>query len=122
MKSFIFAVILFSLLLAFISYNYIYVNKTVDRLCCLVDDLPDTDSPTLSESLEKLKSDWGSAKTFIELSSNDSIIEKIDDLITSLFCYAQHEDSTQFEHTRALLKNHLKNLAAFESLALGDIL
>lgn len=122
MKVFAFALLLFLLLVGFIFFNYIYVNRTVDRLCLLTRQLPDVSSPILESRIEELCSLWESSRTLFELSSNDRDIESIDDLISSLLVYSRSRDSAEFENIRFQLINHFQSLAEFESLSLGDIL
>lgn len=122
MKVFAFALLLFLLLVGFIFFNYIYVNRTVDRLCLLTRQLSDVSSPILESRIEELCSLWESSRTLFELSSNDRDIESIDDLISSLLVYSRSRDSAEFENIRFQLINHFQSLAEFESLSLGDIL
>ena len=116
MKIFIFALALFILLVGFIIFNYIYVNKTSDELAQTTARL----SQSINE-INALEEFWETKRPIIVLSSGMSKIDNIYCLIDSLRIYAKYGNTVEFECVRELLINAFLDLSEFESLKLEDI-
>ena len=116
MKIFLFTLVLFTVLLSFITFNYIYVNNAADTLALSAADI----SPNIEE-INELCALWESKKPIIVLSSGMAKIDNIYDLLDSLCVYADFGDFVEFERCRALLVNAFYDLAEFESFSLQDI-
>ncbi len=117
MKVFAFAVILFALMLAFITYNYIYVHKASDELTKLTMSLTQDDTDGIAE----LTSLWEEKHPFISISTEETKEEDIEDLLSALSVYGESGNTDEFERTRALLVNAFRELAAFETFSIHDI-
>ena len=116
MKIFLFALSLFILLLGFITFNYIYVNRASDELASKASNI----SPDVRE-VDELKALWESKKSFIVLSSGMTKIDNIYNLLDTLYVCAELRDTAEFERTRALTVNAFEDLSEFESFSLEDI-
>ena len=116
MKIFLFTLALFTLLLSFITFNYIYVNKSAEALAQNAARI----SPSTDE-INRLTALWESKKPIIVLSSGMSKIDNIYDLLDALCVYAEFGDLVEFERCRALLVNAFDDLAEFESFSFQDI-
>ena len=117
MKTFLFAVILFALMLSFITYNYIYIRSASEELSGIAESLDINDTEKLSE----LIAIWEEKHPFISLSTEESKEQSIEDLLSSLSVYSKNQNTDEFEHTKALLVNAFRALAAFETFSLHDI-
>ncbi len=117
MKVFAFAVILLALMLAFVSYNYIYVRSASDELAELTLSLTQDDT----DGINKLTSLWEEKHPFVSISTEESKEENISDLLSALSVYARSGNTDEFERTRALLVNAFRELAAFETFSIHDI-
>ena len=117
MKAFLFAVILFTLMLSFITYNYIYVRSAAKELSELTESL----DINYVEKLSELTAIWEKKHPFISLSTEESKEQSIEDLIASLSVYSKNLSNDEFEHTKAWLANAFRALATFETFSLHDI-
>ena len=117
MKVFVFAVILLSLMMSFITYNYIYIRSVSKELAdlALMLEINDTDG------IADLTALWEEKHPFMSLSTEESKEEHITDLLSSLSVYSKKRNRDEFENTRALLVNAFFGLASFETFSVHDI-
>lgn len=116
MKIFLFALVLFALLLGFITFNYIYVNRAASELSSMAYEISAS-----TDDVEALSSAWETKKAIVGLSSGMSKIDSIYDLLDTLYVCAEIGDTAEFERTRALTVNAFEDLAEFESFSIEDI-
>ncbi len=121
MKTVIFTVLFFLLLLCFIFINFAYINKTSDRLCYLVQSLPNVDDEMCSVRVDSLIKEWLSCRNLTELSTSLSKLQRIDDLLSSLKVFAAKNRDAEYEQCRAYLINAFTELSEFESFNFFDI-
>ena len=117
MKAFVFALILLTLMLAFISYNYIYVRSASDELASLALSLTKGDT----DGVDRLTALWEEKHPFISISTEETKEENISDLLSALSVYSKSGNTDEFERTRALLVNAFNELSAFETFSVHDI-
>lgn len=117
MKAFVFALILLTIMLAFVSYNYIYVRSASDELAELTLSLTQDDT----DGINKLTSLWEEKHPFVSISTEESKEENIEDLLSSLSVYSKSGNTDEFERVKALLVNAFRELAAFETFSVHDI-
>lgn len=121
MKSSWFALILFLLLLGFIIFNFIFVNRRSDELVKAAEALPAIGEPECAEAAAELASFWESSSVYISFSCGVSEIEHITDLCDSLCVYAESGNACEFERIRRMLVNAFIGISAFESFHADDI-
>lgn len=121
MKTFIFTVLFFLLLLCFVLINFIYINKTSDRLCSLVQSLPNVHDEACQTRVDLLIKEWRSCRNLTELSTSLSRLQHIDDLLSSLAVFAAKGRDAEYEQCRAHLINAFTELSEFESFNFFDI-
>ena len=117
MKVFVFAVILLSLMLSFITYNYIYIRAASEELASLALSLEINDTDGIAD----LTALWEKKHPFISLSTEESKEQSIEDLLSSLSVFSKKRNRDEFENTRALLVNAFLALASFETFSIHDI-
>ena len=117
MKVFAFAVILFILMLSFISYNYIYVRSASEELSEFAASLTMNDTDAIND----LGVLWEKKHPFISLSTEESKEENIADLLSLLSVYSKSGNTDEFERTKALLANAFRGLSTFETFSVHDI-
>lgn len=116
MKIFPFTLLLLLCLLAFICFNYIYVNKASSELALDAAKLtPSTDE------LEALSRKWEKKRRFIAFSVGEPRLDIINDLIDTLKVCASLNEHVEFERARALLVNAFEGISEFESLSPSSI-
>lgn len=121
MKTVIFTVCFFLLILCFVFINFAYINKTSERLCHLTQSLPDVDDETCQVRVDSLIDEWRSLRSLTELSTSLTRLQHIDNLLSSLKVFAAKQRDAEFEECRAHLLNTFSELREFESLNFFDI-
>ena len=121
MKTFFFTLVLFSLLIGLIIYNYFAVNAISSDLIERVVSLPSVEDPNCITSTQTLSREWKANRDFVSFSCALSKLDAITDLTERLCFYAEVEARDEFELTRRLLINALEDVAEFESLSPQDV-
>ena len=119
MRSFIIALILFSILLICIIFNSIYVTKTCDtisELCLSVQRNEDRQS-----SLSKILDIWKKSKPILEFSIRISETERMSDLIESLNSSVSSQNEAEIQKYCILISDHAKDIAQYERISLSGI-
>lgn len=119
MKSFIAAVVLFALVMALILANCLYVRKTTKEISALARDI-------LKEgvSLEKcslLKEQWNKRRKVIEFSISERKIERMNELIESLWSAQSLKNLPESERACYLIIDLCEELYRSESFSLEGI-
>ena len=121
MKTVIFTLLFFTLLLCFIFINFSYINKTSDRLCSLVQNLADVTDKMCISGVDNLINEWKLCRNRIELSTSLSRLQQIDDLLSSLKVFAKKGRDAEYEQCRSQLINAFTEISEFESFDFFDI-
>jgi len=121
MKSFVVTLIIFSLLIAFIIFNYVSMNRYSERLKDMTETLPDIGADDCTEKIGALTEEWQKHRCFISFSTGISSLQNIDDLLDSLLVAKETGNGYEFGKTKALLINAFDDLAQFESFSPEDI-
>ncbi len=115
MKAFVFAVLIFSVMLGFIVFNYFEINSISDRLIKQVEALPLCGTLDCRDACLEVKESWTKSRDFISFSCGISKLDTLEDLIDSLILYSETEFSTDFELTKVRLINAIEGISEFES-------
>ena len=121
MKSFVVTLVIFSLLIAFIIFNYVFVNRYSKCLADMTEALPDIGADDCIEKIGALTEGWQKHRCFISFSAGISSLQNIDDLLDSLLVAKETGNGYEFRKAKALLINAFDDLAQFESFSPEDI-
>lgn len=121
MKSFVVTLVIFSLLIAFIIFNYAFVNRYSKCLADMTEALPDIGADDCIEKIGALTEEWQKHRCFISFSAGISSLQNIDDLLDSLLVAKETGNGYEFRKAKALLINAFDDLAQFESFSPEDI-
>lgn len=121
MKSFIVTLIIFFVLISFIIFNYVLVNRYSECLKEMTETLPASDSGDCVERITALSEEWQKHRCFISFSAGISSLQNIDDMLDSLLVACENRNTFEFEKAKALLVNAFEGLAQFESFSPEDI-
>ena len=122
MRSCIFSVILFSLLLAFMIGNSIYIKKEVNVLRDSVQNIPSINAPDCQNFIRSLRDEWRDFKKIARFSLNYSEINKIDCLIDELECHMLTGNVNDFEHAKVVMLNLLREFIRYERISVDGIM
>ena len=121
MKDFIISIILFSLLIAIIVCNSIYVKKEINILRDSVKSVPSIDSPDCQLFINSLRDEWRDFKKIARLSLNYTEINRMDCLIEELNCHFETKNDNDFEHAKILMLNLLGEIVRLEKISVDGI-
>ncbi len=121
MKSFVIAVIIFSLLIIAISANSIYMNKSVTSLIRAVEAIPEPDTEGFYEALEASFEEWKKIKKTADLSCSYSELSRIDLAFEDMAIFASEKNHSDYTHTKNLLIYCLSELTRLEKLSFTQI-
>ena len=114
MKTFIVALCAFSLLLALIVWNVIFVNRTISTLEKDITALPACDKA--SEGLEKVTVFWRKKRTLLSLSVSYGEIRDMDVSLAEMRAAATEGDTLQFETARLSALGALDDIRRLERI------
>lgn len=117
MRTFIISTVIFILLIAVITINFIYINRVSDRLTDLADAAA---SDITDENLSELESYWNKNIGKISLSVNFTSINGVSSRIASI--RALFEANDPFIHREfALLKEDIREIRLLEQFSALNI-
>lgn len=117
MRTFVFSVILFSLILLAITLNSIYIHCACDEMKEIISSR-DVDEKVRAE---RLCDAWSAHKRFFSLSVHESQIERMDDVTQGLKSATANCDRADFEKHLFLLKELLEEFPSNERVSLQGI-
>lgn len=118
MKSVIFSTILFSLLIALLIANSIYIHKVCDEMLDIISSL----TPTDVEGAERLCSIWQKHSALFSISVHDTHIERVNELTEALKSAVAKNDGAEFKEYVSLLSQILKELKEIEEISFEGII
>ena len=121
MKSFIITLIIFSALLGTIATNFFYINKVGDELKEKAETLDISNIEECKAQLDELYLYWKDNETMISFSVSYTELNCVDDNITKMMTYLEHNDIVNFECYRASLLNAIEEMRRLEKLLLKNI-
>lgn len=121
MKDFFIAITLFSLLVAIIICNSIYVKNEVSILRDAVRGIPSIDSPDCQLFINSLRTKWRDFKKIARLSLNYAEINKMDCLIEELDCHLETKNGNDFENAKVMMMNILSEIVRLEEISVDGI-
>lgn len=117
MKSFLFSLILFIILISIVIANSIYVHKVCESISEQLSVLS-IDNPQSAEDLCTL---WRSHRDLLSLSVHESKLERMDDLTENIKSAVAQGDGAEFKKALVLICELLDELAENEEISLQGI-
>lgn len=117
MRAFIISAVIFSLLIAVIAINFIYINRVSDRLTELADTVA---ADTTEENIAELESFWNKNIDKISLSVNFTSINNVSSRIASIRALFRTGDSFICREL-ALLKEDIREIRLLEQFSMLNI-
>ena len=125
MTSFKVSLIFFTLLIAIIISNIIFINSTEITLLKKVEQIELTDNENRKTTLDEIsdmQKYWQSRKELVAVSVPYSQILRISELIQSLSSYYKSDELGEYENTKELLKLAINQIGKQEQFLWSNIL
>lgn len=118
MKTFIISMIIFSILIALVITNSIYIHKITDRMLALSLAI----SPNDFDGANNLSLFWQKHRLFFSISVHDSQIESITEIIENIKSAAALGNDAEFNKNIILLSELLEELQKIEEISFQGII
>ncbi len=126
MKSFMIALVLLVLVIGFIVWNAIDLQKTFDEMLVIVESLPfeakefkkDAETEHAVEELYRL---WDKNFARIAFTSGYDNCNRADEALGSLFIHFKNDNASDFTHARLMFWDSLRRLKMLESFHFDSI-
>ena len=109
-------------MLAVITTNALYVDKTVDSFVDSIRRLEILDSDLRASELQAITLQWNKEKSIIQASVSHTKIDTVSDLLASLTIYEEYNNQTEYKKTALLLCNAFEELRLLEKINVTNIL
>lgn len=126
MKTFVIAIIIFSVVIGFVIWNAIDLQKSFGEMLALTEALPfdiedfKQDAQT-KELVDKLYYLWDKKFDRIVFTSGYENCNRADEAITALFVHYKNNNASDFTHARLILWDSLRRLKMLESFHFDSI-
>lgn len=122
MRSFIFTLLLFGVMLVGIVGNAIFIHRLSDDLLDLLDTLPAHAGERESTALDELEARWEHARTWVSLSVSYSDMNRISHDLASLRAFCEDGEDADYFAAREQLRLAIEDMRRFEMLALDNLI
>lgn len=122
MKTFIVSMVLFITMMTLIIVNSLYVNQTANTIMQMTTSLPAPGCLDYSGRITSMERLWEQHYSLLNLTVSLNDLNKVADCISQLKAYSVNDNEQDFESTRQLLVNAIKNLHRLEKLSLDSIM
>lgn len=119
MKTFIFTLLIFALLLATITFNFHYINSVCDTLEAKIGALT---THSTKDELNALWELWCREKSYISLSVCAGATEEFEDRLLELIAMHRIGDEKAFYRARALTVGAISSIRRLERFDLDNLL
>lgn len=126
MKSFLIALVLFSLMLSLLCVNGRFLSKSADALISKTEEIPfygaaAQSSSALHDTVSALECEWERVKKPISLAVTVRFIEGVDDELGRLRSALRNGDACEFDTAKEHLLRIFEGLYQYEKIAFGGI-
>lgn len=118
MKSFVIAVILFTLTLGCVIFNAIYVNQSLEKISELSKAVSAFDSPNAPL---KLKEYWYRSRDLLGFSIKETKLERMTELIESLSAACQANNVAEIQKICTLIQELCLETCQYEKISIHSI-
>ena len=122
MKTFIVSMVLFITMMTHIIVNSLYVNQTANTIMQMTTSLPAPGCLDYNGCMTSMERLWEQHYSLLNLTVSLNDLNKVADCISQLKAYSVNDNEQDFESTRQLLVNAIKNLHRLEKLSLDSIM
>ncbi len=127
MKTFVISLVILTLVIGFIIWNALDLNKTLDEMLTLASSLPIEASDfrknaETEATVNALQSIWEQKFNRIALTESLGNLNRADEAVLSLSIHYKNDNAEDFTYARLLLLDSLKRLKSFESFYTDSIL
>ena len=119
MKSFVVAILLFTILVIFIAINSLYILDSCNAIAQYSDSIKNSDY--YYTALNSLKLHWDKRRTFFGLTVPEAKIERMDELIISLFAATDQKNSHEVDRICDLLRALAEDISTYERISFSGI-
>lgn len=121
MKAFAAISIIFAAMIGCIVFNYFYINRVSDELTVMAYDIPSVSEDGCYAAVSQLDEYWQEHQDHVGLSVSFVELNRVSDAITSMKSYAASGEDADFECTRELLLNAIREMRRLEAFTIGNI-
>lgn len=121
MKAFVAISIIFAAMIGCIVFNYLYINRVSDELTVMAYDIPAVGGDGRYAAVSRLDEYWQEHQNRVGLSVSFVELNRVSDAITSMKSYAASGEDADFECTRELLLNAIREMRRLEAFTIGNI-
>lgn len=121
MKSFVFSIFLFIILISLSLFNSSFILSHSEELLYLAESLPNVSSPECRERLDTFNIKWKEFKKAASLTVSHSELNRIDCLLGELYAHLENSNSWDFDCALPTLKNLLRELSRFERFSFESV-
>lgn len=122
MKSFLFSMALFALLLLAIAWNFAYVNSTAERLIEMIDALPSSPDDSALLPAEELSAFWDKRTNSIGFSVGYTVLDRVSEQAATLVSSARYHDFFNYQLAKELLRDAVRDMRRLEQFSVGNLL
>lgn len=122
MKTFIAAIVIFSILVCFITANCIYISKFSKKLNEFADSFPENSLDGAEEIYTKLEGYWRENEFYVMLSNDHTRIHEIYRSILTMKAALIAEDFSLYCEARLALKKSAEMIGEYDSFSLIGVL
>ncbi len=121
MKVFYTAIILFVLMIAVITVNYVYINRVCNSMYVMASEAPGVDEEGCYAVVSVLDNYWQENQKYVCLSVSYIELNQICNSISSMKAYAKSKNAAEFENARQILLNTIREVRRLESFTIENI-
>lgn len=122
MKSFLCSMALLALLLGALICNFVYVNRTADRLLEMVDALPSSPDESALAPAEELSAFWDERTDTIGFSVGYTVLDRISEQAATLVTTAKYHNFFDYQLAKELLRDAIRDMRRLEQFSVGNLL
>ena len=122
MKSFLFSMALFALLLFVIAWNFVYVNSTADRLLEMIEALPASPDENALAPAEELSDFWDDRINSIGFSVGYTVLDRISEQAATLVTTSKYHNFFDYQLAKELLRDAVRDMRRLEQFSVGNLL
>ena len=122
MKSFLCSMALFALLLCVIVCNFLYVNRTADKLLEMIDALPASPDDSALAPAEELSAFWDERTDTIGFSVGYTVLDRISEQAATLVTTAKYHNFFDYQLAKELLRDAVRDMRRLEQFSVGNLL
>ena len=122
MKSFLWSMFLFGLLLVVIVWNFIYVNRTAERLLDMIEALPSDPDDSALAPAEELSDFWHTRINSIGFSVGYTVLDRISEQAATLVSTTKYHDFFDYQLAKELLRDAVQDMRRLEQFSVGNLL